>query len=1584
MSSRVIVSLLALPLILFWICSTTDAGHGDLCVTDSNCTELDDNSTCRFSQSCDSTASCTGVCACVEGFTHVNGSCVKIRLGDPCTSNTSCNSSVENSACVNGTCECGGEYVMKHENVCSVRLLGDKCLKTADCNATVMYSQCHKQTKICRCPRFFVQVNNNTCKPVVDAPCSSDEMCMSIPNATCSKCPTSQPCVRRCQCFDGFTKVNGSCVKLKIGDGCELFPGKNCSQTISNSECKNETCQCSGGYKHRQDVCLLRVVGDNCSHNEDCEAAVDRSFCNSSSSTCQCLQGYISRGSGVACDRVKIGDQCKSHEDCNKSVRNSRCTDNFCICLKDYSSNRNKTHCLERLLGDPCEDETSCANVKESTCNQTCVCRPGFKPNSRRRCEKRQLGDLCTSHLDCANACGGNACACTSGKCSKAALEETNCSTNYDCMELFNNSFCDNSTCHCNVNLAPDPAFQKCVFYNLGHVCSETKNRCEYSVNNSVCFNKTCQCKDTHYPMNNSICSIKQIGGLKCESNTQCKVNNSFCEMNNTCKCKVGYRQEGFDACVLASLYDECTKPEDCNTTILHSDCDHGRCRCLPGYTPNITTTTSSCEMRTLGSGCKHSFDCSSVIENSVCVQCGPNTSDPQTCLTCQCKAGYIAKDASPNSTGRWLCVSRSLGDPCHDDSSCADIENSACQNTCVCQPGYVGVGRRRCSRRESGIRTLHEGIFSTPPHHYKSVLIAPPTPYKDILSTLPTPYMDILSTPPTPYKEIISHPPTPYKEILSTPPTPYKETISPPPTPYKEIISILSTPNMDIISASSPLYKDFLLSPPRAYLYQNKHPLSNDEHARRPRAVTPRALVTAPTRPLMTGAACSTHQDCTGMCYAPICACSRGTCFDAALGEMECESDVDCTVANSVCRQQSCTCDEGYSEMDVYTCRFYHLGDGCYDNSLCANSVMHSMCVSFKCQCQDTYYQDDAKTCLLKGTGCSSDSQCEKQFLHSFCDVDGACQCVIGYRKNAVGACAPVGLGDRCVSQEECNVTNPHSECFFNTCVCVPGYSPKHSDQLVPGQATCLPTTLGDACTSSQDCSLTIPNSYCGVCDQTSPDPLCVDACRRLMHVSSLPTNCSLNACLCKDGFLEMAGNQCAPRVLSDPCTNDSDCSVHVPNAVCVSKRCRCGGGYLQTRNNTFCPRKKIGDFCYTGPNDDCSKAVDNSVCTRNGTKAICLCKSGYQVDASMTLCRRRRIREQTCAVDLDCRDAVNMSHCASGVCVCDHGYATNLDRDACHRMRLHTDTCTAESECSTAVDYSTCVNGKCACVSGFYSENNNTGCLKRKIGIGKCDVHVDCSDAVNNSECRGLCRCMSGYMTRNDDATTCHRRVIYDNCTLDTDCSDAVADTICRGRRCVCSLGFYASADNTTCIKRKLGDRCSFNLDCQMVTGSSGCANGTCVCSQGYDGHANSTQCVKAPERLGSECEYDEQCSTRFPSSIGHSTCSPATLTCVCPNGTFVSRDAKACVKLPQKIGDYCADDTHCSRMANNTICNTTSMTSWCQCASGYFLDNNSSACHKLPTALGDVCNQNEQCSVNITHSSCERGRVYLPVWL
>ncbi|XP_059167429.1 multiple epidermal growth factor-like domains protein 6 isoform X2 [Physella acuta] len=1104
MSSRVIVSLLALPLILFWICSTTDAGHGDLCVTDSNCTELDDNSTCRFSQSCDSTASCTGVCACVEGFTHVNGSCVKIRLGDPCTSNTSCNSSVENSACVNGTCECGGEYVMKHENVCSVRLLGDKCLKTADCNATVMYSQCHKQTKICRCPRFFVQVNNNTCKPVVDAPCSSDEMCMSIPNATCSKCPTSQPCVRRCQCFDGFTKVNGSCVKLKIGDGCELFPGKNCSQTISNSECKNETCQCSGGYKHRQDVCLLRVVGDNCSHNEDCEAAVDRSFCNSSSSTCQCLQGYISRGSGVACDRVKIGDQCKSHEDCNKSVRNSRCTDNFCICLKDYSSNRNKTHCLERLLGDPCEDETSCANVKESTCNQTCVCRPGFKPNSRRRCEKRQLGDLCTSHLDCANACGGNACACTSGKCSKAALEETNCSTNYDCMELFNNSFCDNSTCHCNVNLAPDPAFQKCVFYNLGHVCSETKNRCEYSVNNSVCFNKTCQCKDTHYPMNNSICSIKQIGGLKCESNTQCKVNNSFCEMNNTCKCKVGYRQEGFDACVLASLYDECTKPEDCNTTILHSDCDHGRCRCLPGYTPNITTTTSSCEMRTLGSGCKHSFDCSSVIENSVCVQCGPNTSDPQTCLTCQCKAGYIAK------------------------------------------------------------------------------------------------------------------------------------------------------------------------------------------------------------------------------------------------------------------------------------------------------------------------------------------------------------------------------------------------------------------------------------------------------------------------------------------------GNQCAPRVLSDPCTNDSDCSVHVPNAVCVSKRCRCGGGYLQTRNNTFCPRKKIGDFCYTGPNDDCSKAVDNSVCTRNGTKAICLCKSGYQVDASMTLCRRRRIREQTCAVDLDCRDAVNMSHCASGVCVCDHGYATNLDRDACHRMRLHTDTCTAESECSTAVDYSTCVNGKCACVSGFYSENNNTGCLKRKIGIGKCDVHVDCSDAVNNSECRGLCRCMSGYMTRNDDATTCHRRVIYDNCTLDTDCSDAVADTICRGRRCVCSLGFYASADNTTCIKRKLGDRCSFNLDCQMVTGSSGCANGTCVCSQGYDGHANSTQCVKAPERLGSECEYDEQCSTRFPSSIGHSTCSPATLTCVCPNGTFVSRDAKACVKLPQKIGDYCADDTHCSRMANNTICNTTSMTSWCQCASGYFLDNNSSACHKLPTALGDVCNQNEQCSVNITHSSCERGRVYLPVWL
>lgn len=617
------------------------AGHGDPCVTDSNCTDLDGNSACSVNDTCDSTTSCIGVCTCVEGLTHVNGSCVKMRLGDPCTSNTSCNISVANSVCMNGACECGGEYVKKPENLCSLRLLGDKCLKTEDCNATIKYSECDQVKKTCECPYSFRTVNNNTCQPVVGSRCYADETCRSVPNATCFTCTNSESCFRSCHCNDGFRVDDGSCVPLKIGDNCTSLTTDACNISISNSECKDGKCRCILGHTEKQGACLLRTIGDSCLQNVDCEAAVKNSFCNSSAGKCRCLQGFRSRNG--LCEKIKIGDQCKSSPDCNKSVINRRCKDIVCICLEHYYSSTDKTQCLERLLADTCEDTDSCANVKDSVCNQTCVCRPGFKQTNRTHCTPRQLGEACSSHLDCAVACGDNICACSSGKCTKAALEGTNCSAHMDCTELFKNSSCNNTICQCNNRLAPDPAFQKCVFYNLGHDCSETKDRCGVSVESSVCFNKTCQCKDTHYPtVNKSSCRNKKIGGTQCVSNAGCKVPNSFCHMN-TCKCVVGYREKGFDACAPVGLDEQCSKTEDCNTTNPHTDCDNGRCRCLPGYMLNTRTTKPTCERRTIGSRCKHASDCTLAIENSVCAQCGPNLSDTENCPSCQCNASYFA-----------------------------------------------------------------------------------------------------------------------------------------------------------------------------------------------------------------------------------------------------------------------------------------------------------------------------------------------------------------------------------------------------------------------------------------------------------------------------------------------------------------------------------------------------------------------------------------------------------------------------------------------------------------------------------------------------------------------------------------------------------------------------------------------------------------------------------------------------------------------------------------------------------------------------------------------------------------------------
>ena len=118
---------------------------------------------------------------------------------------------------------------------------------------------------------------------------------------------------------------------------------------------------------------------------------------------------------------------------------------------------------------------------------------------------------------------------------------------------------------------------------------------------------------------------------------------------------------------------------------------------------------------------------------------------------------------------------------------------------------------------------------------------------------------------------------------------------------------------------------------------------------------------------------------------------------------------------------------------------------------------------------------------------------------------------------------------------------------------------------------------------------------------------------------------------------------------VLGEACSNDTDCSRMLPEAVCGSDdRCKCRDGFRQVSDTVCRKGSRLTESCLEDA--DCQTLVSNTVCTRGE----CSCASGFW-NHSNAECRQVSVvkKDGPCVGDQDCDPNLPL-RCISGICSC------------------------------------------------------------------------------------------------------------------------------------------------------------------------------------------------------------------------------------------------------------------------------------------------------------------------------------------
>ncbi|XP_052803056.1 fibrillin-3-like isoform X1 [Mya arenaria] len=508
-----------------------------------------------------------------------------------------------------------------------------------------------------------------------------------------------------------------------------------------------------------------------------------------------------------------------------------------------------------------------------------------------------------------------------------------------------------------------------------------------------------------------------------------------------------------------------------------------------------------------------------------------------------------------------------------------------------------------------------------------------------------------------------------------------------------------------------------------------------------------------------------------------------------------------------------------------------------------------------------------------------------------------------------------------------------PQFTCLGSPRVCI------NTSQLIDDETDCPGAEdelkrLGDRC-SGNDC-----DGNC-TCDVFTPHSVCMNGTCSCHVAFNMVTKAKGKG---------KVNKICVPRILGDPCVQDSSCGEVSGAAVCRQGVCTCDTGYLRTNNST-CRQITLGDGCQA--TEECTRFTSSSVC-ENGT---CACDTPNRHDVSSSTCIPRGL-DEACQEDAECESVANTS-CQVGMCACAADYRKSKDKTYCVNRKLF-DPCVNHTDCTSVVDNSQCSQGRCVCDQGRKSSPDMTECLLNELG-DPCGDDFECASVANGACVNQSCSCLPGFHAINH-TSSCTLRQIYDSCTSDVDCFSAVNESLCFNGSCVCKTGYIENDVHSQCRSRSIGDSCETLLDCASFNKHSLCSNRVCGCELEYFITGGDSHCERRRIGTGS-CAVDIDCA----SAVEESECLNGS--CVCRSGYQAAENDTRC--FLRRVGDDCAKDSDCRDAVNASFCDNGT----CTCISGLKPVQNASTC--IPRALLDTCLVHTDCSDAVENTECSDGR-------
>ncbi|KAK7874356.1 hypothetical protein R5R35_007823 [Gryllus longicercus] len=493
------------------------------------------------------------------------------------------------------------------------------------------------------------------------------------------------------------------------------------------------------------------------------------------------------------------------------------------------------------------------------------------------------------------------------------------------------------------------------------------------------------------------------------------------------------------------------------------------------------------------------------------------------------------------------------------------------------------------------------------------------------------------------------------------------------------------------------------------------------------------------------------------------------------------CEEADDCALpdTNLECRGGVCICKDGYTSING-TCQTIpaaatttptappapKVGDPCEETMDCTEVDKNLECRINRCECKDGHHLD--------GELCKPQPKTDPPPTRR-----------------------PSVLGDWCFQDEDCGAADANTECFGGVCLCKQGYVPENGrcDVDKPPVVTSTTTSrprpqkpphLGDWCLDDLDCALTDDNMECfsevclcrqgyvqreGLCKKEINTPMWSGEKDVMSKVGGLCeertdcppedyVECRRGYCECVDGYFESEG-KCRRKIAkigaacneaTDVCyLEDDDGDV---KTACVQGKCQCKQGFFLANGRCKKRINELGARC----NPDrhiCILEADGNDTKTECRDETCRCKEGFEESAGICITSvYDKELGASCENDRGC-SSISHAKCNDGKCICKEGYGPMNNRNCGKRVGDRCDDGVCDALNTQCTKRSTDRNevSVCVCKRLHLSSSNRTYCYTWPTSIGDlCDQTPYCKFLGEHVECiQGRCLCRENFAFQN-----------------------------------------------------------------------------------------------------------------------------------------------------------------------------------------------------------------------------------------